>query len=94
MNFQFIGWCKEGNHDKIWVALEYEGKFYAAWGRREKKLQFKEHTTKWILQHLAQKKQRSGYQEVDEFQLFALFPDFENVVTEQLFMKTLSGGVK
>ena len=43
MNFQFIGWCKHENHDKVWVLIQLgeTNKIAAIWGRRGKKLQFK-----------------------------------------------------
>jgi hypothetical protein len=37
MNYTFIGWCKEENHDKVWGAIELGTTRYVTfWGRRGK----------------------------------------------------------
>ncbi len=49
LNYIFIGWCKEGQHDKIWGAIELvtpkdrwaTGKYLTFWGRRGKRCQTK-----------------------------------------------------
>lgn len=55
MNYLFIGWCKEDDHDKVWGMIEISkperwyntpdkaipGKYCSFWGRRGKKLQTK-----------------------------------------------------
>lgn len=91
MNFHFIGWCKEDNHDKVWVSFEFEGSHYVGWGRRNKKLKFKQHYYRPT--KLEYDKQRKGYQPVDEFMLFTLFPDFKDSVAESLCLETLAGTV-
>jgi hypothetical protein len=49
IDYKFIGWCKDGNHDKVWGVIylekprggiwDYGGKCAVFWGRRGKKLQ-------------------------------------------------------
>ena len=50
MKYLFIGWCKEGTHDKVWVCMDisgrstdngYEKTCLTVWGRRGKALQYK-----------------------------------------------------
>ena len=42
MIFDFIGWCKEGVHDKVWGVIDLgdalKGQRLTFWGRRGKKL--------------------------------------------------------
>ena len=106
MDFQFIGWCvgedkRTGSkHDKVWTCFKVGEKFYAAWGARGKSLNFKDHgkANRWedvpsTLSKLIHDKKKKGYKEVDAFQLFAIFPDFETVVDQQLMFKMLSNKV-
>jgi hypothetical protein len=92
IDFSFIGWCKEANHDKVWTSFFAEGAWYSAWGRRGAKLQFKKYHSRIEMQSVERKK-RLKYKEVDAFLLFTLFPDFEDKVGEELLMKTLMGKV-
>lgn len=101
MDFKFIGWCKEGSHDKVWVSFATEGNVYCAWGRRGGKLSFKCHgkdtvwsTARHNINLLKQAKIKKGYKEVDEFVLFTLFPDFKERVEDELLMSQLGGKVK
>jgi predicted DNA-binding WGR domain protein len=94
-NFIFIGWNNEEGHDKVWAAVEVEGCYYAAWGRRGKKLQFKRHSWSSTLNSLAFEKQtKKGYKEVEAFLLFTIFPDFEERLEEELLMASMAGKVK
>lgn len=94
INFKFIGWNNKEGHDKVWTSFEIDGQYYCAWGRRNAKLQFKNHgTNKWKMQTIAHDKQGKGYKEVDKFLLFSIFPDFEEKVEQELMMATLSGKV-
>lgn len=99
LEFIFIGWCKQDTHDKIWCSFSLQNRYYCAWGRRGAKLQFKDHgpisaAYEHDLWKLQNKKQQGGYKEVDSFQLFAIFPDFQTEVENQLVLKLLSGKVK
>ena len=90
--FNFIGWCNENDHDKIWVNFSINGVYYCAWGRRGRKLSFKKHN-KYSVESV-QRTKESRYKEVDEFLLFSIFPDFSDQVQQDLMMATLSGTVK
>lgn len=99
INFEFIGWCNTtesdgSKHDKVWTAFEAGGSFYAGWGARGKKLSFKKHTSLYALNTVKRQKLQKGYNPVDAFQLFAIFPDFEETVDKMLMFATLSNKVK
>ena len=98
IEFQYIGWCNETEsdgtkHDKVWTAFYAEGNWYAGWGRRGKKLSFKQHGSQFTLNQVKLKKQRE-YNKVDAFQLFAIFPNFEEDVSKYLVFAKLAGTVK
>lgn len=84
IDFKFVGWVNEGNHDKVWVAFSADHGYahYCAWARRGAKLQFKQHTARSL--HNVRWKKGGKYKEVDKFTLFSLFPDFEDKVAEEL----------
>jgi predicted DNA-binding WGR domain protein len=96
----FIGWFHDGHSDKVWVAFYAEDHLYCAWGRRGAKLQFKSHgySTRWRydsnLRKLIQQKKDKGYQEVDNFLLFSLFPDFKEKIEEELLVAELGAKVR
>lgn len=97
IEFSFIGWQKQDNHDKVWTSFKIEGAWYCAWGARSKKLQFKQHSTidrkPTKLADLEFEKAKR-YKEVDSFLLFTLFPDFEEKVKDELLLSLLKGTVK
>ena len=105
IEFLFIGWCNEVNSktgvksDKVWTAFKVGDTFYAGWGARGKALSFKNHgaKSKWqdmpsTLSPVLAKKKKS-YKEVDAFQLFTIFPDFETTVDQQLMFKVLANKI-
>jgi hypothetical protein len=102
IEFEFIGWCNDvkENHDKVWTAFKTGNTYYAGWGRRGKKLSFKNHGTGWSGEHslkqVRRKKQAPNgeYQEVDTFQLFAIFPFFEDEVEKYLTFAMLANKIK
>lgn len=94
IEFRFIGWCKDGLHDKVWTSFTVNGSYYCAWGRRGAKLQFKKHSYSWDLTKLEDQKRNKGYKEVDSFMLFSLFPTFKEKLSEQLMFKTLANAIK
>lgn len=91
--FQFIGWVKEGNHDKVWTSFTLGDAAYCAWGRRDAKLQFKQHSSVDSLKRVERQK-RHKYQEVDAFLLFTIFPYFKDQVAKDLVMKALQNKIK
>lgn len=72
IKYHFIGWCKEGNHDKVWGIIQLtekdNGRYWLAndyvtvWGRRGKALQTKIHkdTSEWEMNKLADKKKHKS----------------------------------
>lgn len=91
--FQFIGWVKEGNHDKVWTSFTLGNSAYCAWGRRDAKLQFKQHPSVSALRKVENKK-REKYKEVDAFLLFTIFPYFKEQVAQDLVVKSLQNKIK
>lgn len=86
MKYEFIGWCHEGIHDKIWgvmplreSAVVFGGSYLIFWGRRGRKLQTKiiEDAAWGINDKILSKKER-GYIEVDPDKLDELYPEFKS----------------
>lgn len=85
IDYRFIGWCKEDNHDKVWGYFELNATsgshsdYVVFWGRRGKKLQTKLHrnTYHWDMHKLCLSKERKGYVSVDETKLNEVYPEFE-----------------
>lgn len=96
IKFYFIGWQKDEktNTDKVWVAFEKRGGYYCGWGRRGKQLQFKQHPNKRSLEKKMQDKKYGGYDQVDPFMLFAVFPGFEEEADASLTYAVLANKVK
>jgi predicted DNA-binding WGR domain protein len=90
INFKFIGWCKEDNHDKVWAAIMLscshgkpnpwsDVKYVAVWGKRGKKLQHKVIQSQYRdLDKLVHEKERKGYNRVSKHKLEQVYPEFEN----------------
>jgi len=97
IEFLYIGWCKgkeDGvTHDKVWTAFKAGDKHYAGWGARGKSIRFKEHISRFALRDLIEKK-RKKYDEVDAFQLFAVFPYFKEDVSKFLTFAVLANKVQ
>lgn len=92
IEFFFIGWCKDGPSDKVWTAFKAGNAYYAGWGRRGKNIRFKKHDSFHSLDKLIRGKQKK-YDEVDEFQLFAIFPTFKDDVSSKLMMSILCDNI-
>ena len=85
INYNFIGWCKEDNHDKVWVCIQlngdrWGGSYVTAWGRRGKKLQHKvfSHANEWDMDKLVRSKSKKGYNGIDRNELDRVYPEFES----------------
>lgn len=94
MKFEFIGWCKEDNHDKVWVLIHLEGtnKFAALWGRRGKKLQHKVYEKfHWFeVDRLVNSKTKKGYRQIDRHELDRVYPEFEEDLQKTYIWAILS----
>jgi hypothetical protein len=86
-DFGFLGWNNSAGHDKIWGFIKTSQGVFSFWGRRGKSLSFKEYTSVWDAEAVANKKEDSGYKR--QFNTEVLPPDFEG----QLMMACL-GKVK
>jgi len=89
MKYEYIGWCKEGIHDKVWGVILIEGgdcsltglfkhnKYLSFWGRRGAKLQTKVFQDyDWGVSEMFRKKERKGYQRILERELNEVYPEF------------------
>lgn len=91
INYEFIGWCHEGDHDKVWVCIEmrkntWDSTYLTCWGRRGKKLQTKLVTnTPWNMKKLIDSKRNKGYQLVDSNKLGEVYPEFEKDLSKTTF---------
>lgn len=82
MKYEFIGWCNEDNHDKVWVLIHLPSNnaVAALWGRRGKKLQHKIHENlRWFqIDRLVNEKVKKGYRHIDKSELDKVYPEFED----------------
>jgi hypothetical protein len=94
--FIYIGWCKgikKGvESDKVWTAFKAGNAYYAGWGARGKAIRFKKHESRNELEKVMRRKQKE-YNEVDEFQLFTIFPYFKDDVAKKLSFDILTNNV-
>ncbi len=98
IEFKFIGWnnSTEPNgkkHDKVWTAFSVNGVHYGGWGARGKSLSFKKYSSSWEQRNKIEDKELT-YNKVDEFILFAMFPNFEAEVSQRLLFCVLANKVK
>ena len=95
--FLFLGWMKEGTHDKVWGYIKLDsGSYYNFWGRRGKTLRFKRHPGTWSdydLRDLAQKKLDKGYLRMTEEALEVSTPGFGEEFGSQFVMAKFSGAI-
>jgi len=79
MNFSYVGWCKEKNHDKVWGVIELAPCNYTTfWGRRGKKLQTKSFSgPSYEIDKLIRQKSNKGYVGINKENLDVVYPEFE-----------------
>lgn len=84
MKYEFIGWCKEGAHDKVWVCVQLDGdrwggSYATIWGRRGKKLQHKviDHSNSWDMEKLINSKVKKGYKSIQKNFMDEVYPEFD-----------------
>lgn len=76
MNFEWVGWCKQEGHDKVWAIMPLQdGRFATVWGRRGKTLQSKVQDG-WDRRSLIRSKCNKGYQQITPSQLNVVYPNF------------------
>ena len=102
IDFKFIGWVNEtepngSKHDKVWTAFRIGNDYYAAWGARGKKLNFKHYGAGFLAgseQSSVMRQKKKKYKVVDNFLLFTVFPTFQEDVEKHLVFATLANKVK
>ena len=102
IDFHFIGWCIETEpngtkHDKVWTAFSIGDRHFAAWGKRDKSLSFKEYGAGYAArreQEKVMRQKKAKYTEVDAFNMFAVFPNFAEDVEKKFMFATLSGKIR
>lgn len=92
--FEFLGWMKEDNHDKVWGFIRLNsGSLYNFWCKRGGTLRFKRHFDKWTLNDLARKKKDKGYQELSEEKMEVVWPGFGEDFGNKFVMAKFSGTI-
>ena len=100
INYRFIGWCKEGRHDKVWIAMklsEYDtetgewGKVLTLWGRRGGRLRSKIVDDDFNLSTLIKKKRdHGGYMQLSAEHLAKAYPMFKADLEKHFIWSQLS----
>jgi len=94
MKFKFIGWCKEGVHDKVWGVIDLgdslNGKMLTFWGRRGKKLSTKlARYDRTLCKLIDDKQDKKNYKEIDPTQLDKVYPEFKDDLERTAIWATL-----
>jgi len=91
MKFEHIGWCKEGKHDKVWGIIRlHDYDCVTFWGRRGAKLQTKLiKVSLWEADDLFRKKVNRGYEEIEEWELDNVYPEFRTDLEKTAIWATL-----
>lgn len=103
MKFVHIGWCQEDKHDKVWGIILlaedvpvseawhfHTNKYVTFWGRRGAKLQTKlVNGSSYDADQMFHKKRMKGYQEIQEWQLDDVYPEFKTDLEKTAFWATL-----
>jgi predicted DNA-binding WGR domain protein len=101
MNYEFIGWCQEDNHDKVWgvIILEHTINKYVEdshhrivtfWGRRGKKLQTKISTdSQHNINKLIDSKVKKGYTKINIENLHKVYPEFQTDLEQTAFWSAI-----
>lgn len=105
MHYKWIGWCREGNHDKVWGVillkkppnLSHNGRWVwtherciVFWGRRGKKLQTQMSIDDRELYKKTQEKEKRGYVQIQSDKLNLVYPEFENDLEKTTIYALLS----
>jgi hypothetical protein len=83
MEYKFIGWCKDGTSDKVWVMIQlsgdqWSGSYVTVWGRRGRALQHKviQLGSNWEMEKLTNSKIKKGYNSIESDVLDQVYPEF------------------
>ena len=101
LDFRFIGWCNEDNHDKIWgyfVKPREPGDedyhfppCYAFYARRGKKLTFKKYDVYRAEDLSYEKRDKKHYRKIYESELPNVWPTFYEELEKDLCFAVLKG---
>lgn len=88
---EWIGWCQEGGHDKIWAILALSDTSFATiWGRRGKQLQSKtKDGGSWERKSLIRAKISKGYVQIPTADLDRVYPEFRDDINNVAMMLVL-----
>ena len=76
-DINWVGWNNNDNHDKVWGWLQMsDERVYCFWGRRGKKLRFKEHSSTYRVITVQHRKEKEGYNHIVPTQYDTLVKDF------------------
>jgi len=96
MNYNFIGWCQEEKHDKVWVCIQLDGdhwggSYATVWGRRGKKLQYKviDNESLYNMEKLIRSKSKKGYTGINRDSLDLVYPEFQSDLEQTAFWARL-----
>lgn len=94
MSYKFIGWCKEGVHDKVWGVIDLgdrlNGQMLTFWGRRGKKLSTKlAFYDRALCKLIDDKQDKKNYKEIDPAQLDKVYPEFKDDLERTAIWATL-----
>lgn len=91
MIYEYIGWCNQDNHDKVWGIIRlHEMVCIIFWGRRGAKLQTKKiNLYLWEANELFYKKIKRGYQRVNIDCLNEVYPEFQKDLEKTAIWATL-----
>jgi predicted DNA-binding WGR domain protein len=99
VDYSFIGWCKEGKHDKVWIAIQLRkynfdtnelGKVLTLWGRRGQRLRSKIVDDDDDLYKLIRSKRNKGYEQLSTEYLGKVYPEFKADLEKQYIWSTLA----
>ena len=99
VDYRFIGWCKEGKHDKVWIAIKLSetdldtyipGKVLTLWGRRGGALRSKIVDDDGDLFRLIEQKRRKGYEKLSTEYLGRVYPEFKADLEKQYIWSMLA----
>lgn len=98
MTSRWVGWCKQDNHDKVWMIIQisgdkHSGKYATVWGRRGKRMQAKihEYMTAHARMRLIDSKKEKGYQHIPDQDLDSVYPEFKDDLEKTTVWALLSG---
>lgn len=93
MKISYVGWCKEGNHDKVWCAIciNDNSKYAIFWGRRGAKLQSKiVNMDNSSIEKKFYSKLNKGYTKIAIKNLETIYPEFQKDLEKTAIWSILS----